>query len=74
MFCLQPNEVETARGERPSGANSAANEEQREMRGRSSATTTRVRTHPSCTPRERSWDTEPPRPRVHSSMTPGGIG
>jgi hypothetical protein len=71
MFCLQPNEVETARGESPRGANSAANEEQSEMRGRSSATTTRVRTQPSWMPRDRSWDTEPPRPLVHSSITPG---
>ena len=35
------------------------------------ATTTRVRTQPSCTPRERSCVTEPPRPRVHNSITPG---
>ena len=71
MFWRQPKEVETARGERPRGAKSAAKDEQSEMRGRSSATTTRVRTQPSCTPRERSCVTEPPRPRVHNSITPG---
>ena len=76
MFCLQAKEVETARGESPSGAKSAVKEEASAMRGRSSATTTRVRTQPSCTPRDLSWDTDPPRPRVHSSITPeiSGVG
>ena len=70
MFWRHPKEVDTARGERPSGANRAVKEEQSEIRGRSSATTTRVRTQPSWTPRDLSCATEPPSPRVHSSITP----
>ena len=48
---LQPNEVETALGERLRPEKSLVKASQREMRGRSSATTTHVRTQDRLTPR-----------------------
>jgi len=42
----------------------------KEIRGRSSATTTQVRTQDKLTPRDLSWLTVPPKPLVQSSITP----
>ena len=44
-FTLHPNEAETAWDARPSGLKRAGKEERREVRGRSSLTTTHVLTH-----------------------------
>ena len=70
IFCLHPKDVETALGESPRGVNRVVKELQRAILGLSSATTTRVLTQPSWTPRDLSWDTDPPKPRVHNSITP----
>jgi hypothetical protein len=56
-FTRQPNEVETARGLKPSAENSLEKDELSAMRGRSSATTTQVRTQPRDTPRCFNWFT-----------------
>ena len=69
---LHPNEVETALGERFSPEKSFANEFARAILGLSSATTTHVRMHERSTPRDLREGTEPPRPFVHSSITPLG--
>lgn len=51
VFTLQPNEVETARGLRPSAENSLLKLVVNAIRGLSSATTTHVLTHARLTPR-----------------------
>lgn len=51
VFTLQPNEVETARGLRPSAENSLLKLVVNAIRGLSSATTTHVLTHAKLTPR-----------------------
>jgi hypothetical protein len=48
---LHPKEVDTAWAERPRGENRAEKELRREVRGRSSLTTTHVRTQERSTPR-----------------------
>jgi len=70
VFTLQPNEVETARGLRPSAENSLLKLVVNAIRGLSSATTTHVLTHARLTPRALSVCTEEPSPFVHSSITP----
>ena len=70
MFCLQPKDVDTALGLRPRGAKSWVKVLASAILGRSSATTTRVRTQPRLTPRALSCGTPPPSPRVQSSITP----
>lgn len=70
VFTLQPNEVETARGLRPSAENSLLKLVVNAIRGLSSATTTHVLTHARLTPRALSAWTEEPSPLVHSSITP----
>lgn len=51
VFTLQPNEVETARGLRPSAENNLLKLVVNAIRGLSSATTTHVLTHARLTPR-----------------------
>ena len=67
---LHPKEVETALGDKLRPENNFVKASHREIRGRSSATTTQVRTHERLTPRALSCGTEPPRPFVQSSITP----
>lgn len=66
----QPKLVETARGLRPRAEKSLEKLVERLILGRSSATTTQVRTQPRDTPRVLSCCTDEPRPLVHSSITP----
>jgi hypothetical protein len=66
----QPKEVETARGDKPRAENNFENELVSGMRGRSSATTTHVRTQARFKPFCFNVITEEQRPFVHSSMTP----
>ncbi len=68
---LHPNEVDTALGDRLSPEKSLVKELHRLILGLSSATTTHVRMHERSTPRDLSDGTDPPKPLVHSSMTPG---
>lgn len=70
MLTLHPKLVDTARGLSPRAENSLEKLVVRLIRGRSSATTTHVRTQLKLTPRVFSWFTDDPKPFVHSSMTP----
>ena len=66
----QPKLVETARGDRPRPEKSFEKLPDRWTRGRSSATTTQVRTQARLTPRCFSSAADVANPLVHSSMTP----
>lgn len=66
----QPKLVETALGDRPRPEKSFEKLVDRWTRGRSSATTTHVRTHAKLTPRCFSKPTDVASPLVHSSITP----
>jgi len=70
MLTLHPKEVETARGLKPRGAKSLEKLLVRLILGRSSATTTHVRTQARLTFRCFRRLTEEPRPLVHNSITP----
>lgn len=70
MLTLQPKDVETARGLSPSAENNLEKLVVKPMRGRSSATTTHVRTQDKLIPRDFNCPTEEPSPFVHSSITP----
>ena len=66
----QPNEVETALGDKFNPEKSLVNELQRAILGLSSATTTQVRMHDKSTPLDFNDITDPPNPFVHNSITP----
>jgi hypothetical protein len=69
-FTRQPKLVDTALGLSPSAEKSFEKLVVSVIRGRSSATTTHVRTQPRFTPRCFNWLTDDPRPFVHNSITP----
>ena len=70
VLTRHPNDVETALGDKLNPENSFVNDWVRAILGRSSATTTHVRTQAKFTPFCFNWGTEPPRPFVQSSITP----
>ena len=65
-----PNEVDTARGLKPKAENNLEKLFVRLILGRSSATTTHVRTQAKFTFLCFSMFTDEPSPLVHNSMTP----
>ena len=68
VIYLHPKDVDTALGLRLRPAKSFVKASHSEIRGRSSATTTQVRTQARLTPLAFNWGTEPPRPKVNVNI------